>query len=142
MSLSRDESREIAALAIGLVIFLRFGAGVLQAIEELTSGPWTAQSVFGRFLTPVGATMGMLMLALTLLLVLSPSGRIEQSVFQKGRWLAIAVTALGVLSVVNSLVLSPSGIVNRLWFSAINGSAAAVLGASSLWILVKFDASR
>lgn len=141
MSLSRDEAREIAALALGLVISLRIGAGVLQAIEEL-SGPWTAESVFGRFLAPVGSTMGMLTLALTLLLVLSPRGSIELRAFKGAKWLALIVAILGVASVFNSLALSPSSLANRLWFSAINGSSAAVLGASSYWILMRFDTNR
>ncbi len=141
MSLSRDEAREIAAFAIGLVLVLRIGAGVFQAIEEV-GGPWTAQSVFGRFLAPVGSTMGMLALALTLLLVLSPSGSIALSIFRWARWLAFAVALLGAASVFNTLIFSAGGIANRLWFSAINGSSAAVLGAGSWWILARFNTDR
>ena len=141
MSLSRDEAREIAAYAIGLVIALRIGAGVLQAAEEM-GGLWTAQSVFGRFLAPVGSTMGMLSLALALLVVLSPSGSIEAPVFACAKWLAGIVAVLGAASILNTLAFSAGGLANRLWFSAINGSSAAVLGASSWWILVRFNQDR
>ena len=141
MSLSRDEAREIAAFAIALVIVLRIGAGALQAVEEL-SGPWTAQSVFGRFLAPVGSTMGLLTLGLTLLLVLSPSGSVQMSLFHRAKWLALVVALLGAASIFNTLVFSAGGVANRLWFSAINGSSAAVFGAASWWILARFNQDR
>lgn len=141
MSLSRDEAREIAAVAIGLTIALRFGAGVFQVIDEL-SGAWTFRSLLGRFLAPVGATMGILMLGLALLVVLSPVGSMEMRTFKWTKSLGAAVAVFGTISVLNSLVFGQGSIVSRIWFSAINGFAAMLLGAAAWWILANFDSDR
>lgn len=141
MSLSRDEAREVAAVAIAFTIVLRWIAGVFQAIDELT-GQFTLRSVLGRFTAPVGATMGMLTLALALLIVLSPAGSIEKRTFKFAEWLGAACAVFGVLSVLNSLVFGFGSIIGRVWFAALNGFAAVILGAAAWWILSSFDAER
>ncbi len=141
MSLSRDEAREVAAVAIGLTIALRWIAGVFQAIDEI-GGQWTVRSVLGRFLAPVGATMGMLTLALALLIVLSPTGSIEKRTFTFAEWLAAACAGLGVVSVLNSLVFGFGSAIGRIWFAALNGFAAVILGAAAWWILSNFESRR
>ncbi len=141
MSLSRDEAREVAAVAIALVIGLRILAGVFQVLDEL-SGAWDARSLLGRFLAPVGSTLGILTLALALLVVLSPSGSIERRTFNGARQISAIVTVLGLLSVLNSLVFGFSAFLSRVWFTAINGFAALLLGAAAWWILQNFDPSR
>ncbi len=142
MSLSRDEAREVAAVAIGLTIVLRWVAGVFQAIDEVGGGQWTVRSLLGRFLAPVGATMGMLTLALALLIVLSPTGSIEKRTFKFAEWLAAACAGFGVVSVLNSLVFGFGGIIGRIWFASLNGFAAVILGAAAWWILTSFDSNR
>lgn len=142
MSLSRDEAREVGAIAIGLTIALRWIAGVFQAFDEVTGGQWTFRSLLGRFLAPVGATMGMLTLALALLIVLSPNGSIDKRTFRFGEWLAVGCAGFGVISVLNSLVFGFGSVIGRIWFAALNGFAAVILGAAAWWILANFDPNR
>lgn len=141
MSLSRDEAREVAAIAIALVIGLRILAGAFQVLDEL-GGAYDLRSLLGRFLAPVGSTLGMLTLALALLVVLSPSGSIDRRTQKGARQIAAVVSVLGVMSVLNSLVFGFGGFVGRFWFSAINGFAALLLGVAAWWILTQFDDSR
>ena len=141
MSLSRDEAREVAAIAIALVIGLRILAGVFQALDEL-GGAFDARSLLGRFLAPVGSTLGILTLALALLVVLSPNGSIERRTYVTAQRIAAVVSILGVLSVLNSLVFGFGGFVGRVWFTSINGFAALLLGSAAWWILTQFDGDR
>ena len=141
MKLSRDEAREVAAIAIGLTIALRVGAGVFQMLEEL-SGEWSSRSLLSRFLAPVGSTMGILALALALLLVLSPTGSIEQRAFSWARPVAGVVAVLGAVSALNGITSGFGSVMSRIWFAAINGFAALVLGAAAWWILSNFDPDR
>ncbi len=141
MRLSRDEAREVAAVAIALAIGLRVASGVVQVIDELDRG-WTWRSLLGRFLAPIGSTIGMLTLALVLLLVLSPRGAITPTLFTWGRRIALVVFALGATSTLNSLTTGLGSFVNRLWFALINGFAATVLAGAAWWILANFDADR
>ena len=141
MSLSRDEAREVAAVAIALTIVLRWISGLFQAIEELL-GPFTVRSVFGRFISTVGATMGILTLALALLIVLSPAGSIDRRTFKFAEWLGAACAGFGVLSVLNGLVFGAGSLIGRIWFALFNGFAAVILGAAAWWILSSFDAER
>ncbi len=140
-SLSRDEAREVGAVAVGLTIALRLVAGVFQVVEEL-GAQWTFRSLLGRFLAPVGATMGMLMLALALLIVLSPSGSIERRTFRWATTLAAVVSVLGVLSVLNAITTGFGSVASRIGFTSINGAAALVLGAAAWWILKNFNPDR
>jgi len=140
VSLSRDEAREIAVVAVILTIVLRLLAGVFQVVDEL-SRAWTWQSALGRFLAPVGSTMGMLSLALALLLVLSPRGSISMRVRGGAVVLTGFVATLGAISVINGLTgFGP--IAARLWFTMLNGASAAVLGAAACWILLNHDDQR
>lgn len=141
MSLSRDEAREVAAVALGLTIAFRFGAGFFQVIDEL-SAPWTFRSLLSRFLAPVGATMGMLTLGLSLLLVLSPNGSIERRTFTWATALSMIVAILGAISVLNAITTDVDRLISRIAFTSINGIAALVLGAAAWWILKNFDGNR
>ena len=141
MRLSRDEAREIAATALMLVIGLRLLAGVFQMVDEL-SRSWTWSSLLGRLLAPVGSTLGLFALGLTLVLVLSPSGSISMGANRVATVLVGAVAGLGALSVVNGLVQGGGGIGGRLSFVLLNGSAAAVLGGAAWWILKNFEPER
>lgn len=140
MGLSRDEAREVAAVALMLTMSLRLLAGVFQVLDEL-SRAWTFQSVLGRFLAPVGSTLGILGLALALLFVLSPPG----SISMRSGWLAKAlcglVGILGAVSVLNGLI-GVGTLAGRIWFTLINGASAAVLGSAAFLILLKFDPDR
>ena len=141
MSLSRDEAREVAAVALGLTIVFRLIAGIFQVIDEL-SAAWTFRSLLGRFLAPVGATMGILMLALALLIVLSPTGSIERRTFSWATRLAATVAILGGVSLLNGITTDVGSFINRIPFTLINGAAAVVLGAAAWWILKNFDSAR
>ena len=141
MKVSRDEAREVAAVALALTIGLRILSGVVQVIDELNRG-WTWGSLAGRFLAPVGSTMGLLTLALVMLLVLSPNGSVSPAVFRATRYITVVVAVLGALSVVNSLTAGLGSVASRLWFVLLNGSAAAVLGGAAWWIITRFDPDR
>jgi hypothetical protein len=141
MSLSRDEAREIAAVALMLTIGLRIAAGVFQLIEEAQRES-TWRSLLGRFLAPVGSTLGLLALALALLLVLSPTGSISMRAMRLSTNIVGFIAVLGAVSVVNGLTSGLGDVLNRLWFVLINGFAAAILGGAAWWILRNFDPQR
>ena len=140
MGISRDEAREIAVVAIMLTIGLRLTAGIFQVFDEL-SRAWTWRSALGRFLAPVGSTLGMLSLALGLLFALSPTGSISMRSTRLAALLTGCVAVLGAVSVVNGLA-GAGTVYGRIWFSLINGAAAAVLGGASWWILRNLDPAR
>ncbi len=110
-------------------------------VDELSRG-WTWRSLLGRFLAPVGSTMGLLVLALVLLIVLSPKGSVSNPLFRTARIQSLLVFALGSVSVLNSLSSGFGSFVSRLWFSLINGFAAVVLAGAAYWIIANFDPDR
>ncbi len=140
MSLSRDEAREIAATALLLTIGLRFFSGVLQVADEFERG-WTTGTLIERFVSPVGSTSGMLVLALALLLVLSPTGSISMRTNSLAIGVSILTSGFGAVSVLSDLVVGDTT-VGRLALSMRNGGAAFVLGGAAWWILSNFNAER
>lgn len=141
VSLSRDEAREIAVTALLLAIGMRLLAGLLQFFEELgRDNTW--RSLLGRFLAPVGTTMGMLALGVALLLVLSPTGSISMKSSRLSTNVVGLVAVLGAISVINGLTSGLGSAVNRLWSVLIDGFGAAILGGAAWWILKNFDDRR
>lgn len=140
MGLSRDEAREVAAVALMLTMSLRLLAGVFQVVDEL-SREWTWQSALGRFLAPVGSTLGILALALALLFVLSPPGSISMRASSFATLLCGVIGLLGAISVINGLS-GVGSVAGRIWFTLINGASAAVLGSAAFWILRNFESNR
>ncbi|MEM7273935.1 MAG: hypothetical protein AAF547_12695 [Actinomycetota bacterium] len=141
MSISRDEAREIAILGLLVTAALRALAGVFQVLDEL-DGPWTVRSLLSRFFTPIGSTIGMLILAAVLIVVLSPSGSITDGVRTLTRRAAAIVLGLGLGASFNSLALSYSTTLAKIWFALINGIAAATLAGTAYWIIRNFDGER
>lgn len=141
MSVSRDEAREIAITALLLVTVLRLASGLVQVYEE-ASREWTASSLVGRLVAPVGSTAGILVLAASMIAVLSPAGSVTAKVRSSCKWVALLVAALGSLSVFNSFAFGPSDVSTRIWFAMINGFAATLLGGAAWWILHSLDPNR
>lgn len=141
MSLSRDEAREIAATAIILTLLLRIASGLLRVIDEL-DGAWDTRSLLGRFLAPIGATPGVLALALALLIILSPRGAISSRIHRFAESVVGAVAILGGLALLNSVVWGLNDALNSVASAMANGSAAMVLGAAAWWMLSNFDPER
>lgn len=141
VSISRDEAREVGVLALLVVIGLRIGAGVVQMLDELNA-PWTFRSLLGRFLAPVGSTMGLLTIGAVLLVVLSPNGSITDGLTTATRRTAATVAGLGVISAFYTLTLSYNDLLPSIWFVMINALAAATLGAAGWWIMRNFDGDR
>lgn len=140
MGLSRDEAREVAAVALMLTIGLRLLAGIFQVLDEF-SRQWTPGSVLGRLLAPIGSTIGILTLALALLITLSPKGSISMRSRTLSVGLSGTISVLGAVSVINGLA-GPGTAFGRIWFSMINGAAAAVLAGAAWWILRNHDDAR
>lgn len=141
MSLSRDEAREIAATAIILTIILRITSGLLRVIDEL-DGAWDTRSLLGRFLAPIGATPGVLALALALLIILSPRGAISSRIHRVAESMVGVVAILGALALLNSVVWGLNDALNSVASAMANGSAAMVLGGAAWWMLSNFDPQR
>lgn len=140
MSLSRDEAREIAATALLLTIGLRFLSGALQVADEFDRG-WTTGTLIERFVSPIGSTSGLLVLALALLLVLSPTGSISMRANTLALVFALLTIGFGAVSVLSDLVVGATT-VGRLALSLRDGGAAFVLGGAAWWILSNFNADR
>lgn len=141
MSISRDEAREIAIVGLLATIGIRVGAGVLQMIDDVGASS-SVRSLTGRLFAPIGSTVGILALGAVLLVVLSPSGSITSAVVKATRRMAALVAILGISASLHSLVWGYSPLLARIWFSMINGLAAAVLGSTAWWILKNFDGDR
>lgn len=139
--ISRDEAREVAVVALLIVIGLRIGAGVFQVIDD--AGEFAdARSLTGRLFAPIGSTVGMLALGAVLLIVLSPAGSVTTSVVTATRRMAGAVAVLGIAASFHTLALGYNQLLAKLWFAMINGLAAATLGTAAWWILRNFDGDR
>lgn len=141
MSISRDEAREIAIMALLATIMLRAGVGVVQLIEEL-SGEWTFTSLLGRLFAPIGATPGILTLGAALLVTLSPNGSITPGMTVATRRVAALMFALGIGASFHTLAFSTPRFLTQLWIAMLNGLAAAILSGAAYWILKNFDGER
>ncbi len=141
MSISRDEARELAVVGLLLTAGLRIGAGVFQAIEELT-GAWTFGSMLDRFFAPAGSTLGFATLGAVLLVVLSPAGSIRPWAFAVTRRLAAIVLMIGIGASVHTIAFGLATPLTRIWFSMINGLAATALAGTAFWIIRNFDPER
>ena len=141
MAISRDEAREIAVLLLLATAGLRVGAGVFQAVEELT-GAWTVGSVLDRFFAPVGSTFGFATLGAVLLVVLSPNGSVTPGVVTACRRTAAAMALIGAAAAIHTIVFGFAEPLTRIWFAMVNGLAAAVLAGGAYWIIRNFEPER
>lgn len=141
MSISRDEARELAIIGLLLTAALRAGAGVFQAIEELT-GAWTFGSVLDRFFAPAGGTLGFATLGAVLIVVLSPPGSVRPWAATVCRRFALVATAIGIGASIHTLAFGLAPTLTRIWFSMINGLAATALAGTAFLIIRNFDPER
>lgn len=141
MAVSRDEARELAIIALLLAAALRLGAGVLQAADELIRFP-VGRNVLSRLFAHVGSTVGVLVLAAVLLVVLSPVGSIGPGLRDLAGKAAGTVAALGLAGAFYSLSFSFNTGLGRIVFAMINGLSAAVLAGTGWWVLRNFDHER
>ena len=141
MAVSRDEAREIGVMTLLLAVGLRFASGSVQLVEELDR-EWTVRSAIGRFVSPVGTTMGMLIFGAAFLVVLSPSGSIGGRLKTWTTWVAGVIAALALVSVINSFSLGFSNISSRIWFALLEPAGAALLAATAWWLLRNLDTRR
>ncbi|NNC79606.1 MAG: hypothetical protein HKN94_05580 [Acidimicrobiales bacterium] len=140
MQVSRDEAREVAVVALLLVAGLRVLSGVVQLIEEFDR-EHTWESLAGRFLAPVGSTLGLFVFGAAMIVALSPSGSVSRRVMRAARDGSGFVGLLGVASSLLSLTTGFST-TGRIWFALINGFAATVLGFTGWWLLRNLDPNR
>ncbi len=141
MSLSRDEAREVAAVALMLTIALRILAGVFQMLDEIDRG-WTWSSLLGRMVSPVTATLGVLSIGLALVLVLSPPGSISMTSNRIALVLTGTVMVLGILGVFNEIVFSLGTWQQRLGRVSQELSIATLLAGTGWYLLKNFDSAR
>ena len=141
MTISRDEAREIAIVALLVTIGMRIGAGVFQVIDDLGHQS-DLRALTGRLFTPIGSTIGIMTLGAMLLVVLSPAGSVTTGVVTATRRIAGLVAAMGIGASFHTIVLGYSQLLAKLWFAMINGLAAATLGAAAYWVLRNFDGNR
>jgi len=141
MRLSRDEAREVAAIALMLAVGSRLAAGVFQVLDELDRG-WTWSSLFGRLVAPMTATVGLLVLALALLLVLSPPGSISMRANRIALSLAGVVAGLGAGAILNEIVFSLGTWQQRLARISQELAIVTLLAGTAFWILRNFDPQR
>ena len=100
MRLSRDEAREIAAVALMLAIGFRAFSGLVRWLDDLDSGGGVGTFVSTAF-EPVGSTMAILTLGLALLVVLSPAGAISMKVRKPAMITSALVTAGATIIILN-----------------------------------------
>ena len=141
MRWSRDEAREIAAIALMLSLGLRLLAGVFQVLDEIDRG-WTWSSLLGRLVSPVTATLGLLSIGLVLLLVLSPPGSISMLSNRVASILTGTIAALGVAGVFNEFVLSLGTWQQRFGRVSQELLVATLLAGTGYAILRNFDPDR
>ena len=141
MAWSRDEVREIAAVALMLSLALRLLAGVFQVFDEIDRG-WTWSSLLGRMVSPVTATLGLLSMALVLLLVLSPAGSISMRANRIALPLTATVAVLGVAGVLNEFVFSLGTWQQRFGRVSQELLIATLLAGTGHFILRNFDPDR
>lgn len=141
MSVSRDETREIVAVALMLAIGLRILSGVFQVLDELDRR-WTWSSLVGRLVSPITATVGLLCIGLVLLLVLSPAGSISMRSNRIARGLTATVTVLGVLSVFNVFVFRLGTWQQQFGRLSQELLIATLLAGTGWFLLRNFDSGR
>ena len=141
MRLSRDEAREIAAVALMLAIGFRAFSGLVRWLDDLDSGGGVGTFVSTAF-EPVGSTMAILTLGLALLVVLSPPGAISMKVRKPATITAALVTAGSVIIILNRLVAGGGSILGRIWFTMLDKFPALILAGAALYILGYHDSKR
>ncbi len=141
MRLSRDEAREITAVALMLAIGLRAVSGLVRWLDDLDSGGGLGTFVSTAF-EPVGSTMAILTLGLALLVALSPAGAISMKVRKPATITAALVTAGSTVVILNRLIAGGGSVLGRLWFTLLDKFPALVLAGAALFILRNYDSER
>ena len=141
MRLSRDESREIAAIALMLAVGLRFFSGFVRWLDELDNGGGAGTFVSTLF-EPVGSTMATLTLGLALLIVLSPAGAVSDRVRKPATITAALVTAGATIVILNRLVAGGGSVLGRIWFTMLDKFPALILAGAAFVILRNHDSNR
>ena len=140
VDLSRDDAREIGVIALLFGVGLRVAAGVVLGLQETTHA-YTWRSITGQFLASVDATMGLLALAATLLIVLSPTASVSPRLLPITRRIAGAVTLLGVAAALFAIE-NQATLLSGIWLALRNGTATSLLAGSGWWILRNFNNER
>lgn len=141
MSVSRDEAREVAIIALVGTIGLRLGAALLQAFNEL-SNQAPMRAVLARFFAPIGPIVGLLALSAVLVVILSPRGSVTSGMRDLCRRMAGLVGLLGALGAFHTLAFGFSELVTRLELVMTTGLAAAVLAGTGWWLMRNLDGDR
>ena len=141
MRLSRDEAREVVAIALMLAIGLRFLSGTFRWLDERRIGA-DRGTLIATIFEPVGTTMGMLVVGLAALIVLSPKGAVSTRVHTVATWTSLAVMVGGVIVILNRLVAGGGSILGRIWFSLFDKFPAVILAGAAWTILSRLDPDR
>lgn len=141
MRLSRDEAREITAIALMLAIGFRAFSGLVRWLDDLNSGGGIGTFISTAF-EPVGSTMATLTLGLALLVVLSPPGAISMKVRKPATITALLVTAGSTIIILNRLIAGGGSILGRIWFTMLDKFPALILAGAALFILRNHDPER
>ena len=141
MRLSRDESREIAAIALMLAIGLRFFSGFVRWLDDLSNGGGASTFISTAF-EPVGSTMAIFTLGLALLIVLSPAGAISERVRRPATIISGLVTAVATIVILNRLITGGGSVLGRIWFTMLDKFPALILAAAAFIILRNHDSNR
>jgi hypothetical protein len=142
VSISRDEAREVAILALLATAALRVLTGALRVLEELSRNAYTTRSLLTELFSPLNATAGGLVLGAVLLVVLAPRGSLSSGMETLVRRAAAIMFGLGVAATVHTVFFSLATGLGRWWFAMINGMATAILAGTGYWILRNFDPDR
>ena len=124
-----------------IAIALRLLAGVFQVLDEIDRG-WTWSSLLGRMVSPVGASAGLLSIALALLLVLSPTGSISMRSNKVAIVLTVIVAVIAAVGVLNEIVFSGGTWQQRLGQVSREPSIAALLAGTAAFLLKNHDPDR
>ena len=141
MRLSRDEAREIAAVALMIAVVLRFVSGFVRWLDELSIGGGGGTLISTTF-EPVGSTMALFTLGLALLIVLSPAGAISMRVTKPATVLAGFVSVAAVIVILNRLVAGGGSVLGRIWFTMLDKFPALILAGAAFLMLRNYDAER
>jgi len=142
MRLSRDESREIAAIALMLGIGLRFLSGLVRWLDELRRFGDGSDTFISTTLEPVGAAMAILTLGLALLIVLSPSGSISMRVRKPATILAGVVSGAATIVILNRLIAGGGSVLGRISFTLLDKFPALILASAAFIILRNHEPER
>lgn len=142
MRLSRDEAREIAAVALMIAIVLRFISGFVRWLDELSMGGNTVGIFIRTTLEPVGSTMAIFTLGLALLIVLSPAGAISMRVRKPATILSGFVSVAAIIVILNRLVVGGGSVLGRVWFTLLDKFPALILASAAFIVLRNHDSER